>query len=368
MIDKRFIRNVLLKGLGLFLIFNFVWALLPFHPGTVSLYNVLFKGRERFPFGENPTESYNLSLYDVDAMFASLRLDGAEKPASEFRVFVLGDSSAWGTLLKPEVTLAGQLDDLVLSLCGRNVRVYNLGYPTLSLTKDVMILQQAMRYHPDLIIWPVTLESMPRSRQLESPIVANNLSRVRPLVQEYNLNLKESEDSNDFWSRTFIGQRRNLADLMRLQFYAVPWSATGIDQVYPADYTPAARDLEADSSFLDWPGEIPADGLAFDVLQAGRQVAGDTPVLLVNEPILVSSGKNSDIRYNFYYPRWAYDQYRTLLAGQAESAQWNYLDLWNLVPEDQFTNSAIHLSPQGEALMTQAVANKLAQTACIDQP
>lgn len=363
--NGRFLRNVLLKGLGLFLIFNFVWALLPLHLGQVSLYNVLWRGRERFPFGENPAESYNLSLYDVDAMFASLRLNAGSKPATEFRVFVIGDSSAWGTLLSPDETLAGQLDALGLNLCGRQVHVYNLGYPTLSLTKDVMLLQEAMRYQPDLILWPLTLESFPRERQLDSPLVANNLARVRSLVQQYNLNLDVPADFPTFWDRTFIGQRRPLADLARLQFYGALWSATGIDQTYPADYTRAAHDLEADDSFLDWQNQqIPAGELAFDVLTAGLKVAGTTPVLLVNEPIMVSSGKNSNIRYNFYYPRWAYDQYRQALAEQARTNHWNYLDLWNLVPEDQFTNSAIHLSPAGEGALATAVAGALPGTVC----
>lgn len=365
MINGRFLRNVLLKGLGLFLVFNFIWALLPIHPGQVSLYNVLWKGRERFPFGENPSESYNLSLYDVDAMFASLRLSGTPKAADEFRVFVIGDSSTWGTLLKPEETLAGQLDAMGLDLCGKQVRVYNLGYPTLSLTKDVMILQQAMRYQPDLIIWPLTLESFPRERQLESPIVANNLDRVRSLVSQFDLNLDVPADTTSFWQRTFIGQRRALADLTRLQFYAVPWSATGIDQTYPADYTRAAHDLEADDSFLGWPKQIPADALALDVLSAGLKAAGQTPVLLANEPIMVSSGKNSDIRYNFYYPRWVYDEYRQLLSQEAQKNGWNYLDLWNLVPEAEFTNSAIHLSPAGETMFAVEVAKAVEKSDCV---
>lgn len=365
MMNGRFLRNVLLKGLGLFLIFNFVWALLPIAPGKVSLYNVLWKGRERFPFGENPTESYNLSLYDVDAMFASLRLNGTPKAADEFRVFIIGDSSIWGTLLKPEETLAGQLDAMGLDLCGKQVRVYNLGYPTLSLSKDVMILQQAMQYEPDLIIWPLTLESFPRERQLESPIVANNLERVRSLVSQFTLNLDVPADRTTFWQRTFIGQRRALADLTRLQFYAVPWSATGIDQTYPADYTRAAHDLEADDSFLDWQKTIPADALAFDVLTAGLKVAGETPVLLINEPIMVSSGKNSDIRYNFYYPRWVYDEYRQTLSQEAKKNGWNYVDLWDLVPEAEFTNSAIHLSPAGEAMFAAEVAKAIETSDCI---
>lgn len=362
--NGRFLRNVLIKGLSLFLIFNLIWAVLPFTAGQVSLYNVLWRGRDRFPFGENPAESYALSLYDLDAMFASLKLNAAVKPADEFRVFVIGDSSAWGTLLKPEESLAGQLDALDLTLCGRTVRVYNLGYPTLSLTKDVMILQRAMSYHPDLILWPVTLESFPRERQLDSPIAANNLNLIRPLVQTYGLKLDVPADTSTFFSRTIIGQRRALADLLRLQLYGALWSATGIDQTYPADYTPAARDLENNTDFLDWQGQIPTDGLALDVLGAGIKAAGETPVLLVNEPILVNSGKNSDKRYNFYYPRWVYDQYRQILSGESAANHWNYLDLWNLVPEDQFTNSAIHLSPSGEEVMVKNIAGALAGWEC----
>ena len=37
-------------------------------------------------------------------------------------------------------------------------------------------------------------------------------------------------------------------------------------------------------------------------------------MLLVNEPMLISNGANSEIRYNFFYPRWAYDEYRSMLA------------------------------------------------------
>lgn len=366
MMDGHFLRNVLIKGLCLFLIFNLVWAVLPLSPGQASLYNVLWRGRDRFPFGENPTESYTLSLYNFDAMFASLKLVAAVKPVNEFRVFVIGDSSAWGTLLKPEDTLAGQLDALGLDLCGRTMRVYNLGYPTLSVTKDVMILQQAMQYQPDLILWPVTLESFPRERQLDSPIVANNLNLVRSLVQTYDLNLQVPADSSTFFSRTLIGQRRALTDLLRLQIYGAMWSATGIDQVYPTDYTPAAHDLEDNVDFLDWQGQIPVDGLALDMLQAGMQVAGQTPVLVVNEPILVSGGKNSNSRYNFYYPRWVYDQYRQIMADQAATNHWNYLDLWNQIPEDQFTNSAIHLSPEGEGMLAGNVTEAIQKLKCLE--
>jgi hypothetical protein len=83
------------------------------------------------------------------------------------------------------------------------------------------------------------------------------------------------------------------------------------------------------------------------------------PVLLVNEPMLISTGQNSEIRYNFFYPRWAYDAWRADLTARARSNGWPLLDAWDLLPPSEFTNSAIHLTPAGEASFAQAVARQI---------
>jgi lysophospholipase L1-like esterase len=100
--------------------------------------------------------------------------------------------------------------------------------------------------------------------------------------------------------------------------------------------------------------------LALDVLDAGMSTS--VPTLLVNEPILISNGLNSDIRYNFFYPRWAYDEYRVLLAEHASEKHWSYLDLWDLVPMDEFTNSGVHLTPYGESLLANKIAEVIQST------
>lgn len=360
----RLLWNVVWKGLLLFLVFNLLFAAFPPRLGKVSAYNRLFPGRARFPFGENPTQSYNLSLYDVDAMFASHEI-AALKPAGEFRVLVVGDSSVWGTLLRPEQTLSAYLTAaLADNRCGLPVKVYNLGYPTLSLTKDLMIIDRAMEYQPDLIIWMVTLESFARAKQLESPIVANNPGIVSDLAERYNLSLAPRFEGT-WLDRTIVGQRRALADWTRLQLYGVMWAATGVDQFYPETYQPAARDLDPDPAWQGLePDELPVDALALDVLGAGMRAAGDVPVLLVNEPMLISNGENRDVRYNFFYPRWAYDQYRQILSALSEQLGWNYLDLWRLVPQSEFTNSAIHLTPAGEQQLAAEIAPVVEQEAC----
>jgi lysophospholipase L1-like esterase len=366
--DARFVRNVLLKGLALFLVLDLLAAALPADLGRLSLYNRLIPGRQRLPFGEDSSQSYNLSLFDLPAMFASHVLSAGAKPAGEFRVLVIGDSSIWGTLLRPDETLAGQLDAAGLQACGRQVRVYNLGYPTISLMKDLMVLDEAMHYQPDLIVWGTTLEAFPLDKQLSSPIVANNATRIDDLIARYGLPFDPHDPAlvqPGFWGSTLIGRRRALADLIRLQLYGVMWGATGIDQSYPADFAPAQTDLETDPAFHGLlPPELDASRLAFPVLEAGLRAAGKVPVLLFNEPMLVSSGKNSDVRYNYFYPRWAYDQYRQQLSEVAKSGGWWYLDLWDLVPAGQFTNSAIHLTPAGESLLADRIAAQILDHPC----
>ncbi|HEX7976289.1 MAG TPA: hypothetical protein VF498_17900, partial [Anaerolineales bacterium] len=235
---------------------------------------------------------------------------------------------------------------------GRRIRAYNLGYPVMSLAKDLLILSYAMRYQPDLIVWPLTLESFPYDKQLFPPILQQNPQAVQALIEQYHLSLNPADSQlaqPSFWDRTLIGQRRNLADLVRLQLYGTMWAATGIDQDIPASYTPRQEDLPADTSFHNLqPPHLTAADLAFEVLKAGVNLAGKTPVLFVNEPMFVSQGKNSDLRYNFFYPRWAYDDYRRLMAEQSAANGWRYIDLWQAADNTEFTNSAVHLTPRGE--------------------
>ena len=357
---------MILKAGILFTLFNFAFIFVKSDAlGKFSLYNKIFPGRERFPFGET-RESYNISLYNLDAMFASHVIAGTEKATDEYRVILIGDSSVWGTLLTLEQTLAGQLNANPISACGKNVRVYNLGYPTISLTKDLMLLDLAMQYQPDMVVLLTTLEAFPVDKQFESPLVANNADRVHELISRYGL----SADGNDpaliqpsTLEQTFVSRRRALADLLRLQIYGVLWASTGVDQVYPEDYEHAQVDLDADVEYhgLTDPSAL-RDGLAMDVFDA-MMSAAPVPMLLINEPMLISNGVNSDVRYNFFYPRWVYDEYRKIVQEYADQHGSHYLDLWNLVPASEYTNSAIHLTPYGESLLADKVAENI-KTIC----
>ena len=89
------------------------------------------------------------------------------------------------------------------------------------------------------------------------------------------------------------------------------------------------------------------------MLAAGIQRVGSVPITIINEPMFVSSGMNSDVRYNAFYPRWAYDQYVTLLAGQAKASGWRYLDWWGRMNPNDFTDSPVHLTPAGSRQLSE---------------
>ena len=120
------------------------------------------------------------------------------------------------------------------------------------------------------------------------------------------------------------------------------WAGTGIDQDYPEDYPAAQVDLEADYSFHGIEGALPDEILAWDILEKGLRRA----VILINEPILISDGKNSEIRYNYYYPREAYDSWHRSLIKRAEKNDWLFLDCWDSLKITDFTNSAIHYNAE----------------------
>jgi hypothetical protein len=352
--------RTLVKAAALFALANLLFALAEPLPalGRVSIYNALVPGRERLPYGESAA-AYNLSLDSVEAMFAAHAVSAPKRP-DEFRLFLIGDSSTWGILLTPAETLAGQINAAGLVRDGRTVRAYNLGHPILSAAKDLMLLDYAMQFQPDAVIWLVTLESLARAEQLDAPLLRRNASRVRDLLARYALDYALDLPAPTFWERTLIGQRRALADWWRLQAFGVMWASTGIDQVIGA-YTPRSNDLDADESWMsiDAPRPLTDADLALDVLAAGFAAVGDVPLTLVNEPIFVADGAHSDVRYNAWYPRWAYDAYRDLLAQRAESAGWRYLDLWDAVPPPMFTDSPVHRNADGERLVLEVITNSV---------
>ncbi|GAB4524516.1 MAG: hypothetical protein OHK0046_39340 [Anaerolineae bacterium] len=358
--SRRFVQNVVLKALILFVLINAVYVIAQPLPwlSRLSLYNVLLPGRERFSYSDQPSQTYSITLDSIEAMFASHVITGTPKANDEYRVLLVGDSSVWGWLLEDDQTLSACLNrGDYFTTDGRPLVAYNMGYPALSAVKDVLILEQGLNYAPDGVVWLVTLQTLLDNEQLRHPILQTNREQALDVITAFNLDLDTSMLSTEssVWERTLIGQRRAVADWLRHQIYGLAWWMTGRDHAVINYIGAPMRNLPESENLLNrddlQAGELP---LAWDVLEAGLELVGDTPILMVNEPIFISDGLNSDVRYNEYYPRWAYDAYRVALAERV--ADNPYLDLWDAVPASQFTDTPFHY----DAAATCAVAEQLA--------
>jgi len=361
--------RVLLKAVCLFVLLNLLYALIGPQNGKVSGYNVLFPGRTRLPFGI-AGDPYTVAVEDVDAMFAS-HLIAAPRAANEYRVVLLGDSSVWGEGLHASQVISEQWNQMYLSCGERMIRTYDLGYPHPSVLKDLVILQKALEYEPDLVVWFVTLNTLISQRM--NPFLVANHRRIANVLDSYDISFKPGKklarSEPNFFEKTLIGQRSNLARGIKLQLMGFIWMATGADTNTLAQDDPPDFAIDDNPRYRGMdPSEEITSLLLFSALSAGRDMAGSTPVLIVNEPMYVAPGADTMVRYNAGYPRWVYDQYREAMAAQAQRAGWNYLDLWNAIPPEYFLDASLHLGAEGEGLLIEKINPAVLSTACNQNP
>jgi len=357
-IPKKSLR-ILIKAALLFVVFNYAFSFVPDSVlWRVSLFNIALPGEPRFPKEGN-----------LDFIFNMHEIASSPRRANEYKVIALGDSSVWGYSLEPNETFAGIINASKMSTCkGQPIHVYNLGYPGTSVFKDALILQRALTYKPDLIIWNVTLLSVLDSKIdiAFSVIPQDNPEIAQGLIDRYKLSTKISPPTGSApQDRSFLSRREQIARFIKYQLDGIRWQAAGRDPVDKAT-PPQAMDVAANKLFKRggiFTSDVIQNRLEFDVLNAGIRMSGNTPVVIINEPILVVNGANSDIRYDEVYPHWAYDQYRALMAAKAKQFHWDYTDLWNIVPSSQFT-SIFHRTVKSEKAFTEIIKDIIKKNTC----
>jgi len=290
-----------------------------------------------------------------------------EKPASEFRIIFLGDSAIWGAGFPPQSALPGQITTLHLMTCDKKkVVAYNLAFPSLYVMKDLLILERAIDYHPDLIVWGVTLNSLRDSNTNAGLFLPPYSNEALYLIRKYNLHVPtDSLKPQTVWDETLYPNRIILKKLAILQEDSLPWIATGLDyDLFDVTQVRSGNDINPRNGFMDHSTKLVPDDLMLDVLKAGDQLASPTPVLVINEPIFIANGKNSNLYYDSYYSRVLYDQYRQILSRWANDTQQLYLDYWNAIPPSEFTNTPLHISAAGEAQFASLLSNTILRLSC----
>jgi lysophospholipase L1-like esterase len=346
--------RVLMKGTLFFLILEYalVWLLPGLQPFNV--YAAFNMKRERLPLSTSSPTDDAQDLGNLDAMFAA-HIVSNPKALNEFRVLVLGDSATWGLQLMPEQTLPGQLDALHLNCGDKNVHVYNLSFPRSSATKDLMILDKAMEYKPDMILWLITWYTLMPKTRVDHWLVTQNPAEFYKLGHRFDFLPRDYAALTPL--DTVLARNRALFRETRFQLYSLIQLGTGEDQIPgPPEVLPAS--LSRDVAFEGLkPPKLYESQVSLDQVKDFYALADGVPVVLINEPILALTGlPNSDVRYNSYYPRWVYDQYREYVSDAASKHAWNYLDLWNMFPPAYYTDTPLHLDPEGQKLLAEALA------------
>ena len=341
--------NVVIKGLVLYFLFQLFLVLSNFNPAAINIYQSEPLIRERFPFITSPkAEDKALDVGILDTVFAS-HIISLPKKQDEYRVIILGDSSIWGDPLPVNYTIASQINALGLTCNSKKIIAYNLGYPLPSAIKDMMVLEKSMEYQPDLVIWGVTMYTLTTRMVEEHPLLGTESSLLASLNSRYHF-INQTQPPNSPYEN-WVDINFRLSRTLRYQSYSLIQLATGTDQIQQ-EINSTNTDLTDNLDYVDMsPPNLPQKEININLVNIFHQIAGDVPVIIVNEPILITENvPNSDLRYNSYYPRWAYDQYREYMKEAADQYNWAYFDFWNDFPSSLFANSPLHLNREGEKI------------------
>jgi hypothetical protein len=332
--------RVIVKALILFISFNLILTSFPDLTGFVfrqflpKLHKfptdvVYYDPRARHGFGVE-------NVFDVNVLFNTHLVSYEKKPANQYRIIFIGDSTVRDGTIYPIVNRQG---------CGGKIlHAYDLGYYGTSATKDLMILQKAMQYSPDLIVWSVTSGTL--SNEPKDFAMANSGDLVS-LIHTYRMSMPADQSYTNGIS-FLSGADEILLQTRLLINYSVLFPAFGSSRAV------------IETGFEDVVGNngetqqvLPGSGVyLFSALTAASKIAGDIPLIMINEP-----------RPRVVVTQADYLQYRQELLSLNGGQPWFFLDLWNLVPDRDFIDK-IHRNADGEVVYNKAVLPAILGIAC----
>ena len=333
--------RVVLKALILFFVLNLLLTLFP-NPSyfvfrqllpklnKFPIYAVYYDSQAKHRFGAQ-------NVFDVNVLFNSHLVSYEKKPANQYRIIFIGDSTVRDGTIYPVIDQQ--------ECNGKILHAYDLGYYGASATKDLMILKEVMKYSPDLIVWSVTdrtLSSEPKDFALA------NVDDLNNLISNDGLLLRmDASGTNDF----FYG-----GDNVRLQTrllinYALLFP--GIRS--PQRITQTALDDVKSANILNQES-APGNGeYLFSALTVASRMVGRVPLMIINAPRPTLVTTQAD-----------YLQYQREMLSLSAVQNWNYLDLWNLIPDKDFIDK-IHRNAGGENLYDNAVTPAIINVICTNK-
>lgn len=368
--DLRTFLRVLVKALVIVAVINALLLWMGINPVRslviLNTWDLLGRGRARlaypsdFPNGQLPLEA----LLEAHAI-------SAPKQPDEYRVILLGESGIAGWGVPDEETLAAQLTERNIQIEGKRLIAYNLAYPQPGVARDVLVLDAALAYQPNLVIWfitPAALDNSPDIIGSNRIFFDLNEARLRRIVSEHLdlLNLWFESHApgllrpDPAWqSFVAIDDQELLPVWLNSLFYPfIPPDLAESDRRIGSEPVPEeARYTEDSPGFRDMPNQ------SWNFLRVGclRARSAEVRLLLVNEPMLIGGGPHSVENYNEHYQRALYDRYRETLSQYAADYSFWYADLWDIIPPERFTDTPLHADAEGYAILSASLEEVLQQ-------
>jgi len=228
---RRDVAALLLRTALFFVAANVVFAAVDPMPqlSRASLYNRVFPGRDRLPF-LGVEGVFSPTTHDIDAMFASHKI-AVPPTADEFRVVLVGDSTVRGAGMHATETYAGRLDAARLRAPdGRRMRFYSLGNVNSSVLRDALVIEKALQFEPDLILWFVVMQTLNDKNLLGQELVRSNHAAVQRFADRHAVQIDGLSAPPETWfDRTIVGRRHRLKQIIALQLSGVMWTISGLE-------------------------------------------------------------------------------------------------------------------------------------------
>ncbi len=327
-----------------------------------------------------PTERLGLANQIGDPIWWTLDplLDAHQiaqpKAPDEFRVVFLGDSATFCLYCRSNEAIPALFTQSGATIDRNRVVGYNLAYPGSDWLKDILILKHALKYQPDAIVWLVTAKGagdQPLPQEPEAHLITRlNAVELPSLARQYNLDTWETQryaDADAWYQRSIFSHGGRYRDWLILM--ARSWRNAALDpkrdlsQEYllpgePVTTKPIQPVAEINSTL---PGYGTFPNRQWEFLRAGQHMADEAGVqlLIVNEPTYIAGGPNTDVNYNSFYERNLYDRFRAALTDFTHQHTMTYLDLWNILPAEDFSNTSLHYTLNGNRLIAQQLLTTL---------
>ncbi len=291
----------------------------------------------------------------IEALIAAHEVSRPKAP-DEYRVIILGDSEQWGMSLPASETLTAHINARHFKVGERRLVAYNLAYPFPEATRDTLILDAAADTKPDLVIWFITAIAFNSSKvgMYEGNSILFELSQPRAdrLIKTYDQQ----------WLYQWIKHKDGLAITSQnaipdwLGSLVEPFDGAPQEPVVPEAKRAIHESIPAQASWYnDFFLQMPDS--AWQSLVIGRQITDrlGAKLLVVNEPMFISTGPNSDVNYNTWVQRSTYDKYRREIVAFTQQHNISYADLWNAIPPEHFTDSFFHADGEAWTAMVDRV-------------